>query len=280
MKNLIYTLLAGITLVMGLQSFDFTSRFKQRDGTVPGHTGSPGDSLKDCTVCHGGNTFRVNNWISSNVPATGFVPGQRYTIRALNVGITSTIFGFQVSPQDSQGNLQGTLIVTDTVKTQLVGENGKYVTYRSGGVRSRDSMVWYFDWIAPTDDTKKVTFWGAFNNNHEGHKPSDVTYLSTLTLYKEGVVGLKEKNWITDVSVYPNPTSDQLHVRFNIPVSGQLKIRLYAINGSESYLLFDKFTPAGYNNQSFDLSDYASGNYILAVSCNGQTITKQLLVNR
>jgi hypothetical protein len=206
MKKTIYSLLIGFTCVLALQSFDI-EKLVQREGTEPGHTGSPGDSLKTCTVCHGGtNTFEPG-WITSNIPASGYVPGQEYTIRAVNRSYGYDRFGFQVSPQDVAGNLLGTLVVTDTIKTKLVGNN-KYVTYRSAGVLSLDSMVWTFNWIAPADSVNVVVFYGAFNSNHGGHKFSDYTTLSTLRVYKEGVTGIELKKNIQNISIYPNPVTD------------------------------------------------------------------------
>jgi hypothetical protein len=58
-----------------LQSFD-TKSLRKVDGTEPGYTGSPGDSLKNCTVCHGGTAETIEGWITSNIPTTGLCARQ------------------------------------------------------------------------------------------------------------------------------------------------------------------------------------------------------------
>jgi hypothetical protein len=227
MKKIVtYTFVGALAFVV-LGSFTGV-KFGKRDGTEPGFTGSPGDSLKNCTVCHGGTAVDVDGWITSTVPQTGFVAGQRYTIKATNTEIGATRFGFSVSPQALNGDLLGTLLITDTTKTKLVG-NDKYVTYRADGVQGIDSLSWTFDWIAPAN-INEVIFYGAFNSNHEGHKDGDKTYLSRLRLYKEGFVGLTENIKNDFLSVYPNPAIDEVSVKtaHNIQ-SGTVTV--YDING-------------------------------------------------
>ena len=229
MKRIIYALLIALSSSVLLQSFD-TEKTAQREGTEPGHTGSPGDSLKTCTVCHGGtNTFEAG-WITSNIPASGYIPGQVYSIRAVNRSFGFDRFGFQISPQDPFGNLLGTLVVTDSIKTKLVGEN-KYMTYRSGGVLSQDSMVWTFNWVAPADSVNVVVFYGAFNSNHGGHKFSDNTTLSTLRVYKTGVTGLSSAFRNNVQKVFPNPAHDHVSLQFAIPLSNAATMHIRSMDG-------------------------------------------------
>jgi hypothetical protein len=200
-----YTFFMAIAAII-LVSFTSTQLGK-RDGTEPGYTGSPGDSLKNCTVCHGGRATFIPDWITSNVPATGYVPGQRYSFKATNTEIGGTRFGFLISPQAIDGTLLGTLLVTDTTTTKLVG-NEKYVTYKAAGTEGVDSFSWVFDWVAPADTINEVIFYGAFNSNFEGHKDGDETTLSTLRLYKQGFTGLTETAKNLTLAVYPNPASN------------------------------------------------------------------------
>jgi hypothetical protein len=176
MKKLItITFLSGLCFILFQSSIYKVMRVQ---GAEPGHTGSPGDG-KDCTVCHGGDATTVAGWINSNIPASGYVPGERYTITTTNNEVEGNRFGFQVSPQNVAGDLLGTLIVTDSVETQLVGD-GKYMTYTENGVFGISSKTWTFDWIAPSEDVDEVTFFGAYNSNFEGHKGSNHVFLSTL----------------------------------------------------------------------------------------------------
>ncbi len=91
MKKAILLVLLAFTGVIALESF--VLRVARKDGTDPGYTGSPGDSLKNCTACHGGIAFPVDGWITSNIPSSGYVPGTTYTITAKNREFGATRFG-------------------------------------------------------------------------------------------------------------------------------------------------------------------------------------------
>ncbi|MFN4082533.1 MAG: choice-of-anchor V domain-containing protein [Bacteroidia bacterium] len=278
MKKLILTTLMLFAVLMVMQSFSPVWLGKQRDGSDPGHTGSPGDNFQNCTKCHGGSAENVDGWIRSNVPAEGFAPGNRYTIRAVNTTLGHTRFGFQVSPQDVQGNLLGTLIATDTVKTKLVG-NGKYITYRTGGVNGVDSNVWEFDWVAP--DVNEVTFYGAFNSNHEGHKGGDRTQLSQLKLYKQGFTSISEFERLYQLKIYPNPVvTDNMFLEFELSNTTNSNIAIFDLQGKLKYTFTVKEFNAGKHKMLLQTSNLDNGIYLLKIEFNNHSITKRILVSK
>jgi hypothetical protein len=151
MMKTIFTILtvAGIAIL-----FAFNEPTRNSSGALPGHTGSPGDG-KNCTFCHGGTASPLSDVISSNIPASGYVPGEYYSITVTTSGAGRK--GFQVSPQNVAGDLLGTL--TAGAGNKLVG-NGKYVTHSSGVLTP--TAEWSFAWTAPAAGTGDVTFYGAF----------------------------------------------------------------------------------------------------------------------
>lgn len=136
-------------------------------GSPAGYTGSPGDG-KDCKQCHGGTTAAITNWITSDIPAEGYVAGSTYNITVTVTG--SGKKGFQVSPQNSSGDLLGTL--TAGTGSELNG-GGKYVT-QSFSVNTNPA-TWTFGWTAPASGTGEVTFYGAFTLNKPVTKTSSLT---------------------------------------------------------------------------------------------------------
>lgn len=273
MKRIIYLLFLVSAGVVLLESFGEGALGKRRDGTDPGYTGSPGDSLRNCTVCHGGSAVTVEGWITSNIPAEGYTPGQRYTIRAVNTEGGHNRFGFSISPQHPDGRLLGTMVITDSVKTKLIG-NDKYITYRSGGVDSKDSMVWVFDWIAPPAGTRDVIFFGAFNSNEDGHKGQDVTKLSTLRVREVGTTGMDNENQKLTFSVYPNPAQHFLKV-YTGTVNNS-KVEITDMNGK---LVTTAFLE---NTNEFVLSTekLPEGLYFLKVNAGSQSGVSKLYISR
>src|SRR5689334_114569 len=93
-------------------------------GAPAGRTGSPGDGNLTCALsgCHlpGPTPATMTGWITSNVPASGYVPGNTYTITATATRPNHVRFGFEISPQNSIGTLLGSLLITNTTETQIV----------------------------------------------------------------------------------------------------------------------------------------------------------------
>lgn len=271
MKKVIFTIMLGVTTLVFLESFG-TIQLGKKDGTEPGFTGSPGDSLKNCTVCHGGSAFDVPNWITSNIPSSGYIPGNTYTITATNYGVGHTRFGFSISPQAINGNLLGKLLITDSVTTKLVG-NDKYITYTAAGVESVDSMVWKFDWIAPEAGKGDVVFYGAFNSNHDGHKGGDITYLSTLRVKESGTASINTiHNKIANLQVFPNPSTDYLNISFKTNyLNNQVTVSLLDINGKQYYdLVNEKWNNTLFTKQ-LDIRNIPNGIYILTTKVGNNT---------
>lgn len=274
MKKLILKCVLVLPIVILIQSFGPTILGK-RDGTEPGFTGSPGDSLKNCTVCHGGNATNVDGWITSTVPVSGFVPNTKYTITAKNTEVGGTRFGFSISPQSITGKLLGTLIISDTTTTKLVGDN-KYVTYRAAGVDGVDSKTWTFDWIAP-DSVNEVVFYGAFNSNFEGHKDGDNTYLSQLKVFKVGFTGVQENNVIMGVSVFPNPINNQAQLSFVNKLNGKVEVSLYGLDGKFYGQLFNQQLAVGHQTILFEPNTKA-GIYFLKITNSNSSIYHKILI--
>ena len=150
MKTL-FTIFSFATVILLMA---FGEPLKNSSGALPGHTGSPGDN-KDCTACHPGTASAISGVFSSNIPGSGYLPGESYTITVTTSG--SGRKGFQVSPQNVSGDLLGTLAAG--AGNKLVGNN-KYVTH-SAGVTSQ-TAEWSFTWTAPEAGTGEVVFYGAF----------------------------------------------------------------------------------------------------------------------
>lgn len=277
MKKIILIAFAMVAGVVVLESFAPLKRSK-RDGTDPGYTGSPGDSLKNCTVCHGGIASPKEGWITSDIPEEGYTPGQTYTITATNTVAGSTRFGFEVSPQKLNGDLMGTMIITDTSRTKLVGDD-KYITYKADGVDGVDMNSWTFDWVAPQAGSGEVVFYGAFNAN-PGHKGDDGTTLSTLTVQESSATGIAAvSSKVSNFTVFPNPSSEIININFEAKKSVRIDIDITDLTGKQLI----KVANGKYNgtvSKEVNVSALAQGVYLLKVEVDGKSATQKLNVIR
>lgn len=275
MRKIIFSIFIFTIIIILFESFA-PRKIMRRDGSDPGYTGSPGDSGKNCTVCHGGVATTKSGWITSNIPVSGYVAGQTYQIKAKNTVMGGTRFGFEVSPQALNGNLLGTIVITDTARTKLVG-NDKYITYKVAGVDAVDSNIWTFNWIAPIKGTGQVVFYGAFNAN-PGHKGSDGTTLSTLVVNESTANGIYQiPKKVSNFSVYPNPSSDLITIVFDLKSTSLVTIDITDLQGRKIASVMNE-KQSGSVTKRFDVKELPSGNYFVRLEVNGKAVTQSLSI--
>ena len=68
---------------------------------------------------------------------------------------------------------------------------------------------------------------------------------------------------------YPNPFNPVTMIKYQLPKSAYLTIKLYDELGRESAVLYEGLQPAGYYQQTVDGSDLASGIYFCRINAEG-----------
>jgi hypothetical protein len=179
MKNKSIILAVAIVIIVNVAQQLISSP----DGAPSGVANDPLSTSANCTSCHSGSAYTRNGWITSNIPSSGYVPNTTYTITATAVCPTRTKFGFEISPQNSLGTKLGTLIVTNSAQTKLVGSS-KYITHTTGGnTGTNGTKTWTFDWTAPAVNSGQVTFYGSFlGANNNGSSSGDSTFITTYSV--------------------------------------------------------------------------------------------------
>jgi len=210
---------------IGVSSIAISELTAYSSGAPSGRAGAPAESGATCTGCHAGTALAVSGLITSNIPVSGFVPGQNYTITGTVSQPSITKYGFSISPQDNSGNLMGSITTTSS-ETQLVGLN-KYITHTSSGTNAPSgTKSWSFTWTAPTADS--VVFYGAFlAANGNGATSGDNVYTSQLKVYSQTFLSVKHQEWLEkSVAVYPNPVvnNNRLHVETNVSTIENIRI--------------------------------------------------------
>lgn len=236
---------------------------KTSTGAPPGYTNSPGDG-QNCSHCGGmgGSATAVTGWITSDVPATGYVPGNTYTITATAPGTGKK--GFEISPQDLVGNLIGTLVAGTGNK--LVGTN-KYVTHSSSV--TTNPAIWNFHWTAPLAYVGDVIFYGSFAVT------KTATKTTTMTI-SESTLGVTDKSGF-EWSCYPNPAHDRMFVKFVSKQAGMVNVDILSLSGNPIRNLITADFPAGERRFEVMLNQPA-GLYLLRMTGENGTQVRKIIV--
>jgi hypothetical protein len=77
---------------------------------------------------------------------------------------------------------------------------------------------------------------------------------------------------------YPNPFNPTTVIKYALPVSGYVTLKIYDILGDEVYTLDNSYRKAGYYEASFDASNLASGVYFYKLAAEGYVSTRKMLL--
>jgi len=280
-KKILYSTLfvALIAIIFSINNEALTYSTGAPVTSGKGYTGSPSDG-KTCATsgCHtGSSVVSETGWIISNIPGSGYIPGSTYSFTATATAASVTRFGFQISPQNTSGVYQGTMVVTSTTTTQIVGT--KYITHKTAGTPGTGSKAWSFDWKAPPADS--VIFYGAFNaTNSNGSSSGDQIHTSKLTVHRDPTSGIggivySENN----MQIFPNPAIESAKVSLNFSESGNTKISAYDIQGKLVKIFYNDFAAPGHFSTIIPIiGTFTAGTYFIVVERNEENYLQKLIV--
>jgi hypothetical protein len=80
------------------------------------------------------------------------------------------------------------------------------------------------------------------------------------------------------ISIYPNPASDRLNLNINSEKDGNCIVQVLDLAG-KIQRSFEMQLTEGANRRDLDISDVASGLYIIYVNAGSRSLQKKLVVN-
>ena len=262
------TLILGIALGLLIISQSIQKYAMSYDGGAPSsYANDPAGSNKNCTQCHGGSATTVTGWVTSNIPASGYVPATSYTITVTSTG-TGGNKGFEVSPQSSTGAFLGTMVAG--TGTGLTGSN--HYMRSTGSNITTNPKTWTFSWTAPATGLGPVTFYGAFAIG------TGNTYITSYTV-TESSVGINEVNSVSGFAIYPNPVKEKLNMNYVVASDSKVQINVYSLDGKKIATLNDKDQTAGSYCDEFNVKNIlTSGIYVVEFKINNKSTFEKIVV--
>ncbi|MBX7205815.1 MAG: T9SS type A sorting domain-containing protein [Bacteroidia bacterium] len=175
---------AGILgIVLLITAFD---AFTSSNQPPAGYTGAPSES--NCTGCHSGTVITSgSNWnnitLSTNIPATGYVPDSTYNITLSHTQSGIVKFGFEITALNASNAKAGTLILTNTTTTALSTGTRDYIMQKNAGTSGPSGTIsWSFQWKAPATPAGNITFYAAVNaTNNSNTDAGDQIYTKSFS---------------------------------------------------------------------------------------------------
>lgn len=224
-----------VVVALGAMSFGVLS-----PNGKAGYTASPSESTCATSGCHDSYALNAGTGTialsSSNMTNWNYIPGTTYHM-TFKVKFTGrSLFGIGVECLTTANANAGSLVITNAAQTHLANKTVggvarvNVVQQQNGGMHA-DSMMFVFDWTAPTTNVGNVKFYYtgmAANNN--GVETGDYVYTGSQTVTPT-TVGVEEVQANTSALNVINLGSN-LHLSYSAKASANTNVELYDIKGS------------------------------------------------
>ncbi len=262
--------------VLAISMSSLTYSFSSPGGAPAGATGSPGDNNLTCarSGCHAGTATPQSGLISTNVPSSGYIPGETYqiTVSISQAGISK--WGFQASPQNSNGSLVGTLTLTEPTRTRFIGVGNKYVTHTTGGNSgATGSTSWSFNWTAPSAGTGAATVYAAaMAANGNNGTSGDQVFFDNLTIEEDITISINDNESISEVIIYPNPVEGSF-----LFIKNTEKAFSAVIRDMQGRIVASETLLEESSNQKINIEHLPKGAYFIEFSGNSGSKIKRFI---
>jgi Reeler domain len=251
------------------------------------YTGSPSE-LK-CDDCH--NTYGNSNtgpgtiYVTSSMNNWQYVLGQTYTINVIVKQTGKPLFGVGFEALTATNANAGSLVITNGAKTQtktktVNGITRNNVVHQLNGGLQNDSMIFTFNWVAPTSNLGNITFYFAgIAANNNGSEDNDYVYHSTKVVSPASATAINENvNTLKSFKAYINGER-RIAVEFYAVHTSQPRLNLFDMNGRLISSELMGVCPAGEVKSSMNIpTDLRSGNYMVSILTNNQKLSSKIFI--
>ncbi|MBN1560130.1 T9SS type A sorting domain-containing protein [candidate division KSB1 bacterium] len=156
----------------------------------------------------------------------------------------------------------------------VVGEEGTILNTLDGG------LTW-----TPEETTTNVMFYSlSFPSISTGYVAGDRGIILKTTNGVSDVKAIQwEKNAPSSITLYqnfPNPFNPQTTIKFSLPSTNRVTLKVYNVLGKEVATLVDKSLQAGEHTVDFDAAHLASGLYLYHLKAGDFAQTKKMIVQK
>ncbi len=250
-----------------------------------GFTGAPGEQTCNTSGCHTGTMLNMGGGdieiTSPDLVNWEYVPGESYTISVTVSQANRSLFGFCFEALQPSGDNAGFLTAGagSQILTKLVGGiSRRSVTHVENGGATPNAHTFTFTWDAPETNIGNITFYTAGNaTNGNGFASGDLIYSTSQVVTPQVISGISELKPKAEIQVFPNPFVSNVRINYHLTKQGLVKAQIFDLSGREIKSMVNTSQWPGDYSIDADLSELASGQYIMHLSVNGEVLTTELL---
>ncbi len=258
-------------------------------------TGAPGESTCGVVGCHG--NLNIGGGSVSLTAPSSYRPGDTIDIIVNLQMLGQKRWGFEATALDSLDNPVGSILVTDSSRTQLsvTVNSHEFIKHTTAGTDAgvlNQAPGWSFRWVAPAEGTGSVTFYVAGNAaNNDSTNLGDYIYTSDAAVAQDAATGVNDDQLAALPSQielkpnYPNPFNPSTTIAYTLPRGKVVALTVYDVLGRIVRTLESGYRAAGDHTAEWDGRDrsgneVASGIYFYRLVAGDYTTTRKMVLAR
>ncbi len=239
-------------------------------------TGAKG-SMSSCggPGCHGSltGTTAIIRVDSAGVPVTKYTAGKVYTVHVVGKSSTNTKYGFQFTAVSGTGSSQIKAGAVSGLPSGVVTAtfSGLEIVEHSASITAADSLEKTFTWTAPATGVGDIKMYLTVNavDGLSGASAVDASTntVITLPLYTPPTTSVASVTEQTNISAFPNPVMDELHLQLNETFATST-VSVFDITGRN--IINTVVAPNAAGSTTLNTSSWVPGLYkIIVANANG-----------
>jgi hypothetical protein len=234
------------------------------------NSGAPGEKTCAQAGCHNNTGTAITGTVTFSGLPTEVEAGKAYTITATCTSTTAKAGGFQLTVLDGANAKSGKLTAGANQNVATSGSR-EYVRQSKAGTYTATKLAYTFTWTAPAASANpSITFYTAFllgNGNGNDNGDNAVTGKQTVTFKS---VATNDPVLANAMTVYPNPTTEQLNVTLTDNEGAQFTLS----NEAGQVLISSKLDA----KNNFDVANFARGIYFAKVQVGEKQAVKKVVL--
>jgi uncharacterized delta-60 repeat protein len=106
----------------------------------------------------------------------------------------------------------------------------------------------------------------------------DFAVIRVLSEGKSGVASFDPLSYRPDITIYPNPSSDELRICYELEKDEYCTLEIFSETGMHiASLMKNNYRSAGKNEEIFSVRDLLPGTYFLNIHCSGNSSAKKFI---
>lgn len=131
--------------------------------------------------------------------------------------------------------------------------------------------------VTITDDGKVVAVWSEYTDWNEGPHSLKIAWTEWTTFLDTEDQSSPVIPTDLSLSSYPNPFNSTVTIKYDLPVSADVRLDVFDIQGRLAATLFNNFASAGSHSVSWSPEHLASGVYFARLTSSDVQVTHKLL---